>query len=271
MSRISPISGSSRITSLLYCRAGSATASSLCLVRPASQLSMGRNSYSSRGSSPSFSKRLMRCALRSIPCSSGHQSGKPCCLISAMARRLCSSRSADHNGTCAPGIYGGAIHNPLQVLCEIIARLHDANGQIAIPGLYNSVRRWSETERDYMARIGPPDEQILEDAGAARSWGECGYTLYERTTIRPALTVNGIVGGYQGPGSKGVIPARALAKLSFRLASDQEPQQVERLFSRAHCPSYASHRPLTGASCVGRQTSAGEPWAPRNAGRDACV
>lgn len=188
-----------------------------------------------------------------------------------MARRLCSSRSADHNGTCAPGIYGGAIHNPLQVLCEIIARLHDANGQIAIPGLYNSVRRWSETERDYMARIGPPDEQILEDAGAARSWGECGYTLYERTTIRPALTVNGIVGGYQGPGSKGVIPARALAKLSFRLASDQEPQQVERLFSRAHCPSYASHRPLTGASCVGRQTSAGEPWAPRNAGRDACV
>ena len=94
MSRISPISGSSRITSLLYCRAGSATASSLCLVRPASQLSMGRNSYSSRGSSPSFSKRLMRCALRSIPCSSGHQSGKPCCLISAMARRLCSSRTS---------------------------------------------------------------------------------------------------------------------------------------------------------------------------------
>jgi len=152
------------------------------------------------------------------------------------------------------GIYGGAIHNPLQVLCEIIARLHDANGQIAIPGLYNSVRRWSETERDYMARIGPPDEQILEDAGAARSRGECGYTLYERTTIRPALTVNGIVGGYQGPGSKGVIPARALAKLSFRLASDQEPQQVERLF-REHI---ARLTPPTVRSRV-RAVSAAKP------------
>src|SRR5262249_9066947 len=117
-----------------------------------------------------------------------------------------------------------------QALCEIIARLHDAEGRLTVPGFYTGVRRWSQGERDYMARVGPRDGRILQDAGAATGWGECGYTLYERTTVRPALTVNGLVGGYQGPGGKGVIPARALAKLSFRLAPDQEPQQIERLF-----------------------------------------
>jgi acetylornithine deacetylase/succinyl-diaminopimelate desuccinylase-like protein len=114
----------------------------------------------------------------------------------------------------------------------VIAKLHDAEGRVTLPGFYTRVRRWSEEERDYMARVGPPDEQILEDGGAAMGWGECGYTLYERTTIRPALTVNGIVGGYQGPGGKGVIPARALAKLSFRLVPDQDPREVDRLFRK---------------------------------------
>jgi acetylornithine deacetylase/succinyl-diaminopimelate desuccinylase-like protein len=128
------------------------------------------------------------------------------------------------------GIYGGAVHNPAQALCEIIAALHDSDGRVAIPGFYDRVRQWSPGEREYMARVGPRDMQILRDAGASRAWGERDYTLYERTTIRPALTVNGITGGYQGPGGKGVIPARATAKLSFRLAHDQEPAEIERLF-----------------------------------------
>jgi acetylornithine deacetylase/succinyl-diaminopimelate desuccinylase-like protein len=130
------------------------------------------------------------------------------------------------------GNYGGAVHNPLQALCEIVAKLHDANGHIAIPGFYNSVRRWSGRERAYMVRTGPSDARILRDAEVEKGWGEQGFTLYERTTIRPALTVNGIVGGYQGPGGKGVIPARALAKLSFRLVPDQDPREVDHLFRR---------------------------------------
>jgi acetylornithine deacetylase/succinyl-diaminopimelate desuccinylase-like protein len=127
------------------------------------------------------------------------------------------------------GIFGGAIHNPLQALCEIIARLHDANGRVAIPGFYDHVRRWSEQEREYMACTGPSDAQILRDA-QGQGWGERSYTLYERTTIRPVMTVNGIIGGYQGPGSKAVIPARAVAKLSFRLVPDQDPAEINRLF-----------------------------------------
>lgn len=128
------------------------------------------------------------------------------------------------------GNFGGAVNNPLQGLCEIIAKLHDADGRIAIPGFYADVRHWGRDERARMARTGPSDDQILRDARVAEGWGESGYTLYERLTIRPALTVNGITGGYQGAGGKGIIPARARAKLSFRLVPDQDPRQIDRLF-----------------------------------------
>jgi acetylornithine deacetylase/succinyl-diaminopimelate desuccinylase-like protein len=128
------------------------------------------------------------------------------------------------------GNFGGAVHNPLQALCEMIAKLHDAGGRVAIPGFYDGVRPGSDRERAEMARTGPPDAKILADARVQKGWGERGYSLYERTTLRPALTLNGITGGYQGSGVKGVIPARALAKLSFRLVPDQDPHQIERLF-----------------------------------------
>ncbi len=131
------------------------------------------------------------------------------------------------------GSFGGALHNPLQALCEMVARLHDADGRVAIPGFYDRVRPASARERAMLARCGPSDAQLLRDAGARAGWGERGYTLYERTAIRPALTVNGLAGGYQGPGGKGIIPARAVAKLSFRLVPDQDPVAIERL-ARAH-------------------------------------
>jgi acetylornithine deacetylase/succinyl-diaminopimelate desuccinylase-like protein len=130
------------------------------------------------------------------------------------------------------GTFGGAVHNPLQALCEIVADLHDVNGLVTIPGYYDSVRQWSREEREYMAQVGPTDTEVLRNAQADEGWGESGYSLYERQTIRPALTINGITGGYQGPDSKAVIPARAEAKLSFRLVPDQDPREIERLFRR---------------------------------------
>jgi acetylornithine deacetylase/succinyl-diaminopimelate desuccinylase-like protein len=128
------------------------------------------------------------------------------------------------------GNYGGAVHNPLQALCEIIAKMHDVSGRVTIPGFYDRVRQWGERERVYMRDAGPSDAKILADASAQHGWGENGYSLYERLTIRPALTVNGITGGYQGKGVKAVIPARASAKLNIRLAPDQDPQEIDRLF-----------------------------------------
>jgi acetylornithine deacetylase/succinyl-diaminopimelate desuccinylase-like protein len=127
------------------------------------------------------------------------------------------------------GNFGGAVHNPLQALCEIIAQLHDSNRRVAIPGFYDRVCTYFDDERAQMARAAPTDEEILADARARRPWGERGHTLYERITLRPALTVNGITGGYQGPGSKGIIPARVTAKLSLRLVPRQDPLEVEQL------------------------------------------
>jgi acetylornithine deacetylase/succinyl-diaminopimelate desuccinylase-like protein len=136
-------------------------------------------------------------------------------------------RGPGHELHC--GNFGGAVHNPLDALCRILTTLHDRQGRLAIPGFYNRVRRWSQAEREYMASTGPSDSEILRDAGAAKAWGESGYSDYERTTIRPAVSINGIVGGYQGEGSKAVIPATAVAKLDFRLVPDQEPREIERL------------------------------------------
>jgi acetylornithine deacetylase/succinyl-diaminopimelate desuccinylase-like protein len=130
------------------------------------------------------------------------------------------------------GTFGGAVHNPLQALCEIIAGLHDAAGRIAIPGFYGRVRLHAPAERAFMERAGPPDAKILADAGVSRGWGEPGWSIYERTTIRPSLAVTGVTGGYQGEGSKAVIPARATAKLNFRLVPDQDPRQIEILVRR---------------------------------------
>lgn len=130
------------------------------------------------------------------------------------------------------GSFGGAVLNPIQALCEIVASLHDEHGRVAIPGFYDRVRRVSMAERRAMARAGPPAAAILRDAGVRRGWGEPGYSLHERTTIRPALTINGITGGHQGPGGKGIIPARAVAKLSVRLVPDQDPREVGALVRR---------------------------------------
>jgi acetylornithine deacetylase/succinyl-diaminopimelate desuccinylase-like protein len=130
------------------------------------------------------------------------------------------------------GAFGGAVHNPVLALCDIIAGLHDDKGRVTIPGFYDGVRIWSENERAFMARSGPTNEEILRDAKVPKAWGESGYSLYERTTIRPDVGVNGIVGGHVGQGVKGVIPTRALAKVSFRLVPDQDPQRIAELFRK---------------------------------------
>jgi acetylornithine deacetylase/succinyl-diaminopimelate desuccinylase-like protein len=127
------------------------------------------------------------------------------------------------------GTYGGAVHNPLQALCELVGRLHDANGRVVVPGFYDAVRRPTGRSRRAMAASGPSDGAIRRQAGVGQAWGEPGFSLYERTTLRPALTVNGIAGGYAGPGFKSVIPAGATAKLGVRLVPDQDPMVVERL------------------------------------------
>jgi acetylornithine deacetylase/succinyl-diaminopimelate desuccinylase-like protein len=126
------------------------------------------------------------------------------------------------------GMYGGVVQNPLEALCDVVAKMHALDGRIAIPGVYDQVRELPAPERRRMAAGGPSDQRIAADAGIDTPRGESGYSLYERLTVRPSLTVNGLTGGYQGPGSKSVIPAKASAKLSIRLVPDQDPAAVKR-------------------------------------------
>lgn len=130
------------------------------------------------------------------------------------------------------GKFGGAVHDPVQVLCEMIAGLHDKNRRIAIPGFYDRVLEYGEEERAYMKIAGPSDARITRDAQVEKGRGEYGFTQYERTTIRPALTISGITGGYQGKGNKSIIPALARAKLGFRLVKGQQPREIEDLVRR---------------------------------------
>jgi acetylornithine deacetylase/succinyl-diaminopimelate desuccinylase-like protein len=141
---------------------------------------------------------------------------------------LCGARRDLHAGN-----FGGALQNPLQALSELLAGLTDRHGRIAIDGIYERVRELTPQARAYMARFGPTDGDMLDAMTASQGWGEAQYSLYERTTIRPALIVTGINGGYTGPGAKAVLPARAMARIDLRIVPDQDPYEVERLL-KAH-------------------------------------
>ena len=127
------------------------------------------------------------------------------------------------------GTYGGAVHNPINALCAMIARLQDEDGHITIPGFYDQVRELEHEERAVMAKVPFEREAWLREAGVKTDWGEPAYTIVERTTARPTLDVNGIWGGYTQPGAKTVLPSRAFAKISMRLVPDQEPAEITRL------------------------------------------
>jgi acetylornithine deacetylase/succinyl-diaminopimelate desuccinylase-like protein len=124
------------------------------------------------------------------------------------------------------GAFGGAVHNPAQALIEIIAKLHDEQGRITVPGFYDEVLPLTPEERQVLARINISEEQFRQETGAPHSWGDPDYTIRERLGARPTLEVCGIVGGWTGEGGKTVIPARALAKISCRLVPHQHPRRI---------------------------------------------
>jgi len=130
------------------------------------------------------------------------------------------------------GSYGGAIHNPAQVLCEIIARLHDAKGRITIPGFYDDVRPLTKEERAELARLPFEEAAFCKEAGVRKTWGEAGYTVLEQISARPTLDVNGLISGFTGEGAKTVLPAWARAKVSMRLVPHQRSHDIAEKFRR---------------------------------------
>jgi len=136
------------------------------------------------------------------------------------------------------GVYGGAVANPINILCEMIASLKDEHNHIIIPGFYDKVQEASKEEREKLAETPYDEEAYKAKLGIEEVEGEAGFSTIERTGIRPTLDVNGIWGGYIGEGAKTVLPSKANAKISMRLVPHQSDEEITALF-KAHFESIA--------------------------------
>jgi acetylornithine deacetylase/succinyl-diaminopimelate desuccinylase-like protein len=124
------------------------------------------------------------------------------------------------------GMYGGTLHNPNQALAEIIAKLHNPDGSVAVPGFYEDVRVLTPQERAEIAAVPWTDDEWRSETGAQIPWGEPDYTLSERVGARPTLEITGMAGGYYERGFKNIVPSKAWAKISCRLVPDQKPHKI---------------------------------------------
>jgi len=129
------------------------------------------------------------------------------------------------------GEFGGAVMNPGNVLCAIVAALKDGDGRITVPGFYDRVRPITPDERERIRDVPLDEAAFIAETGAPLAFGERGYSTIERISVRPTLDVNGLWGGYQGEGSKTVLPSFAAAKVSMRLVPDQDPADVFERFA----------------------------------------
>jgi acetylornithine deacetylase/succinyl-diaminopimelate desuccinylase-like protein len=142
-------------------------------------------------------------------------------------------------GDLHSGVYGGAVANPATAVARLVASLHDSEGNIAIEGFYDDVKPLENWEREMWAQVpGVSDQDIIAQTGAPEVFGEPGYSSAERLWARPTAEVNGIGGGYQGEGSKTVLPAEAMAKFSFRLVPNQDPADISKKV-KAHLEKHA--------------------------------
>ncbi len=124
------------------------------------------------------------------------------------------------------GHFGGAVMNPANALCAIVAALKDGDGRITVPGFYDRVRALSPAERERLRALPFDEKAFLHESGAPAAWGEKGFSTLERTTVRPTLDLNGMWSGYTGEGSKTILPSFAAAKVSMRLVPDQDPREL---------------------------------------------
>jgi acetylornithine deacetylase/succinyl-diaminopimelate desuccinylase-like protein len=153
------------------------------------------------------------------------------------------------------GVFGGAVPNPITILAETIAKLHDANFRVSVPGFYAEVANLSKSERKALNSLPWKEKEFNKTVGAPGLCGEKGFTTVERLWTRPTLELNGIWGGYTGEGAKTVIPSKAYAKLSTRLVPNQNPQKIARLVER-HIRKLL---PKT-VHCKFELLSTGKPW-----------
>ncbi|MDF1544923.1 MAG: dipeptidase [bacterium] len=124
------------------------------------------------------------------------------------------------------GSFGGAIANPVNILCSMVGQLHDQNGKIAIPGFYRDVKKMSQWEKKKFKKLPYNEAAYKKSLGVTAIHGEKGFSTFERSWVRPTCDVNGITGGYQGEGAKTIIPAVASCKITMRLVPEQDPKDI---------------------------------------------
>ena len=124
------------------------------------------------------------------------------------------------------GVFGGSVNNPAMALCQLIAQLRDKNGRITVPGFYDDVRNLTPRERKLMQRLPFNANNYKKFLGVPELFGECGYSPDEQRGVRPTFEINGLTSGYQGEGSKTIIPAWARAKITCRLVPNQDPSRI---------------------------------------------
>lgn len=124
------------------------------------------------------------------------------------------------------GTFGGAVANPITILCQMVAQLHDKKGKVAIPGFYKSVKPLTKWMRDQYRRLPFSEAAYRKSIGVPALWGDKQFSVYERVSGRPTCEINGITGGYQGEGAKTIIPSLASCKVTMRLVPDQDPIDI---------------------------------------------
>lgn len=161
------------------------------------------------------------------------QEGLPSLLFSLRGLAYFELKARAANTDLHSGAYGGAIPNPGTALARIIASFHEADGRIAIKGFYDDVLEWDAKTRAQISSLPFDEDDFRRNVEATALAGESGWSVLERLWIRPTCEVNGFLTGYTGEGAKTVLPARAMAKVSFRLVPDQRPEKVRKLL-QAH-------------------------------------
>src|SRR5271169_2287503 len=153
------------------------------------------------------------------------------------------------------GVYGGAVPNPLTILAELFAKLHDKNYRVAVPGFYDKVAKISTPERKALNALPWKKKAFEEAVGAPGYFGEKGFTIVEQLWTRPTLELNGMWGGYQGEGAKTVIPSKAYAKFSTRLVPNQDPHKIAALVEK-----HVRKLLPKSVKCKFEVLSTGKPW-----------
>ncbi len=188
----------------------------------------------------SANKEKCACDIAVVSDTSQYAPGMPAITYGLRGILCCEVTLHGPNQDLHSGVFGGSITNPVNALSKLLGSLIDDDGKIQIPGFYDDVVPLTEDERTAFAALPFNEQDYLKNLGMLAVAGEAGFTTLERRWARPTCDINGIFGGYTGQGPKTIVPAKATAKISFRLVpNQQEPKLVQKLeaFLRDQCPS----------------------------------